>query len=81
MEHRCSESAAIKNSRALAEKLAREFKNIEVLGPTPAFYERIGDTYRWQIVVKAKRRQDLIAALKHLRPKNWQFELDPSSLL
>lgn len=77
-----TEAAAIKNAR----KLAAELKNlapssVEILGPTPAFYERQHDTYRWQLVLKSPRRSDLVAALKHVPPTHWQTELDPMGLL
>lgn len=76
-----TEAAAIRNSRNLAETLKQQFKNIEILGPTPAFYERAGDTYRWQLVIKSRRRSELIELLPHVPPSHWQFELDPVSLL
>lgn len=76
-----TEKAAITNAQKLAETLHRETTNVEILGPTPAFYERAAGTYRWQLVLKGKTRADLLAVLAHLPPKNWQFELDPISLL
>lgn len=75
-----TEATAIKNAKNLATTL-RSLTGVEVLGPTPAFYERVRDTYRWQIVVKSTQRSRLIDCLAHLPPKNWQYELDPLSLL
>ena len=77
-----TEAAAIKN----AQKLARELRSaaadtVQILGPTPAFYERQRDTYRWQLTIKSSKRADLIALLTHLPPTHWQYELDPISLL
>lgn len=77
-----SEAAAIRQSRALAmhlRKIAPE--GVEILGPTPAFYERQRDSYRWQLTVKSSKRADLVALLHHVPPAHWQFELDPTSLL
>lgn len=77
-----TEATAIKNAKQLAKRLQETVPNgVEVLGPTPAFYERQRDTYRWQLVVKSKHRKDLIAIVKELPPSNWQFEIDPISLL
>ncbi len=76
-----TEATAVKNSRGLASTLRQAGLDIEVLGPTPAFYERIRDTYRWQLVVKSSSRQALLGALQLVPPKNWQYELDPISLL
>lgn len=77
-----TEAAAIKNAQILAIKLRSILPpTVEVLGPTPAFYERQRDTYRWQLVLKSKKRLDLVNALEHLPPTHWQFEIDPISLL
>ncbi len=69
-----------------AQQLARELKKVltpdmQLLGPTPSFYERQRDSYRWQLIVKSKKRDALVALLAHIPPAHWQFELDPSSLL
>lgn len=77
-----TEEGAVRAARNLKQKLQKELpKSIEILGPTPAFYERQRNTYRWQIILKSARRQDLVEALQHLPPKNWQYELDPTSLI
>lgn len=76
-----TESVAIKNSRALVQTFKETLPGVEVLGPTPAFYERVRDTYRWQIVLKSTNRQSLLRAVDSLPSKHWQYELDPISLL
>lgn len=75
-----TESGAVKASRTLAKDLRMEHLAIEVVGPTPAFYERLRGLYRWQITVKSGSRQTL-QKIAHDAPKNWQAELDPHSLL
>ena len=77
-----TESSAVKNSRNLAGHLRKSLStSVEILGPTPSFYERQGGNYRWQLVIKSKKRSDLLTALKYLPSDHWQFELDPTSLL
>jgi primosomal protein N' len=77
-----TEAAAVKNAQKLAKELrAQSFADIQILGPTPAFYERQRDTYRWQLVVKSPKRSLLVAILPHVPPTHWQYELDPISLL
>ena len=76
-----TEAAAIKNAKNLAELLKSHSEKIDIFGPTPAFYERVRDKYRWQIVVKSSRRQYLLELLTLLPPAHWQYELDPISLL
>lgn len=74
-----TENGAIKAARTLHHQL-QAIPDIEVLGPSPAFYERLGGGYRWQLLVKAKKRSDL-TAIAHSLPQGWQFDLDPASLL
>jgi len=77
-----SETAAIKAARELAITLkGHVHKDVTILGPTPAFYERQRDTYRWQLVLKSPKRDHLVQALSHVPVAHWQSELDPTSLL
>lgn len=77
-----TEAAAIRNAQDLAKQLRTKIHNdVQLLGPTPAFYERQHDTYRWQLTLKSTKRAHLVDALHHLPPTHWQFELDPTSLL
>lgn len=77
-----TEAAAIRQAQALAKILRSNAPaSVEILGPTPSFYERLRDQYRWQLTIKSRKRSDLVALLEHLPPTHWQFELDPTSLL
>jgi primosomal protein N' (replication factor Y) len=75
-----TEAGAINAAQKMARSIQTAHSQLEVLGPTPAFYERFGGGYRWQIVVKATQRSDLIAIAKNA-PQGWQADLDPASLL
>lgn len=77
-----TEAAAIRNAKALATTLRTHIHHdVQILGPTPAFYERQHETYRWQLTLKSPSRAHLVDTLQHLPSSHWQFELDPSSLL
>jgi primosomal protein N' (replication factor Y) len=77
-----TEAGAVNAAKSLAKVLRQGVKpGVQILGPTPAFYERQHDTYRWQLVVKSKKREYLVDALRFVPPAHWQFELDPTSLL
>lgn len=77
-----TETGAIRASRALIRHLCDQLPpSVTVLGPAPAFYERLRDTYRWQIVLKSRKRADLVAALDLVPSGGWQTELDPVNLL
>lgn len=77
-----TEAAAIKNAQRVAEELRQKIHtDVQILGPTPSFYERQHDTYRWQLTLKSPKRQHLIDALRYVPATHWQSELDPTSLL
>ena len=68
----------------LANKLRQTYgAKIKLLGPAPAFYERMRGLYRWQIIVRANQRSTLakIAGEVATSSGNWQIELDPVSLI
>ena len=72
----------MRNSQNLARALRTVYgSKISIFGPSPAFYERQNDTYRWQIIVKSTTRSTLQDVLKRVPKTHWQTELDPISLL
>ena len=76
-----TESVAIKNSKNLAASIREEFPEVTILGPTPAFYERQRDSYRWQITIKSAKRSHLLDIISHIPAQHWQYDIDPVSLL
>ena len=76
-----TEKSAIQNAKKLASQLPNDNPQIQILGPTPAFYERQRDNWRWQIVVRATNRADLVKISKEVPLAHWQVELDPTSLI
>lgn len=77
-----TETASIRAAQKLAVELRKSVKpDVTILGPTPAFYERQHNTYRWQLVLKSPKRDYLVEALSLVPPTHWQSELDPTSLL
>ncbi len=75
-----TEKGAIEASRKLAAALRKQFQEIEILGPAPAFYEHMGGSYRWQLVIKSRQRSKLVAIAKEMTTP-WQFDLDATNLL
>ena len=77
-----TEAAAVRNAKKLADDLKKQhIAGLQILGPTPAFYEQQGGNFRWQLVLKSKKRASLVTIAAALPPGHWQFELDPISLL
>lgn len=75
-----TEAGAIRAARKLAAELRAKHPALTVLGPTPAFYERLHGNYRWQLLVKSKNRAELAALAKQI-PTGWHIDLDAANLL
>lgn len=72
----------IKHIKNMSQELKKyQDPDTKILPPTPAFHERLGGNYRWQIIVKSKSRSKLIEICKQIPSKNWTIDLDPSTLL
>ena len=86
IDRHCEHSEAIQsnNDPGLPRRInspRNDKPKIFILGPTPAFYERQRDNYRWQIVIRAQNRLALQQITKIVPPAHWQVELDPNSLI
>lgn len=77
-----TEASAAKNTKLLAIKIKQSFgEGVVVFGPAPAFYERLHNTYRWQLIIKSSKRESLINIINLVPKTHWQYELDPYSLI
>ncbi len=77
---RLSAEGAEKAALKLLDKLQSAPVKASIIGPSPAFYARRGRYHFWQLVVKAKRRDQLLELAK-LVPADWSVDLDPADLL
>jgi primosomal protein N' (replication factor Y) len=77
-----TEASAIKAAKSLHLKLRKTLhSDVSILGPVPAFYERQYGNYRWQLILKSPRREYLLNIIDLIPANNWQYEIDPTSLL
>lgn len=76
-----TEAGAVHAAQRLAKTLRDTWPASTVLGPAPAFYERLHGAYHWQLLVKSSRRADLVAIADSAMPPQWHIDLDPASLL
>jgi primosomal protein N' (replication factor Y) len=77
---RASANGAKTASTKLVKTLEQSGLRIQIIGPSPSFHEKQAGKYRWQILVKARDRRELLKVIP-LLPANWNYDLDPSNLL
>lgn len=78
---RKSSSSAEKSIRSLHRTLETTKITVRLSDPAPSFYEHTHGLYHWQLVLKAKDRNELLKALKALPSGNWTYDFDPANLL
>jgi primosomal protein N' (replication factor Y) len=78
--NRASQRAAEKACHDLYELISENVAGISISQPAPAFKERLGNRYFWQLVIRSKQRTPLQEVIK-LLPHNVRYDLDPSDLL
>ncbi|HUD81469.1 MAG TPA: primosomal protein N' [Patescibacteria group bacterium] len=78
--HRTSQKAAETAADVLFRDLSRSFTGVNISHPSPAFHEKNGKFYDWQIVIKSKQRQVLLDIINQL-PAGWIHDIDPNNLL
>ena len=54
-------------------------KSVSVLGPAPAFFERVRGYYRWQVLLRAPDPAQVLRGLDF--PFGWRVDIDPTSIL
>lgn len=64
----------------LKATIQKKYPSIKLLGPSPAFKEKQGGMYTWQLIVKSSRRSVLLKIIEEL-PSGWSYDIDPTHLL
>jgi primosomal protein N' (replication factor Y) (superfamily II helicase) len=76
---------SIKTAEQAANDFANEIRKaklkVEIDGPAPAFHEKFQNKYQWQLVLKAKDRNQLLEVIKLLPSSGWSYDIDPIDLL
>ncbi len=77
---RRAEQAAEELYTLLSERIARlGLPEVDLIGPAPAFYERLRGAWRWQILVRGTAPAEALRDV--LLPPGWRVEVDPESFL
>ena len=72
---------AEKECQKVYDDLCKKYKNtIQLLGPSPSFYEQRDSQYSWQIIAKSSKRSLLVNIARDM-PQKWTYNIDPTSLL
>lgn len=79
--YKTEHGATVASGRLAAQLRQKYGEQIKLLGPAPAFYERLRGLYRWQIIIRSSRRNVLEQIAGEIPPSKWQVELDPFSLI
>jgi primosomal protein N' (replication factor Y) len=77
---RVQSSAAQTATEAFIAKLRNLNLKVQIIGPSPAFHEKVGGKFVWQVVVKSKARTELLKIIAEL-PSGWSYDIDPIDLL
>ena len=76
--------SSTKAAETAAQKVVQILRSlqlpIEIIGPSPSFYQKTHSKYHWQIIVKARDRKHLLTAIVRL-PANISYDIDPVSLI
>ena len=75
---RC-QAAATRLGRWLAGEIRRTGARVDLIGPVPCFFARIGGKYRWQIVLRGPDPRRLLEDVA--LPYGWRVDVDPLDLL
>jgi primosomal protein N' (replication factor Y) len=75
---RC-EAGAKRLGRWLAAEIHRTAARVDLIGPVPCFFGRIGGKHRWQIVLRGSDPRLLLEDVA--LPYGWRVDVDPLDLL
>jgi primosomal protein N' (replication factor Y) (superfamily II helicase) len=77
---RATRSSAQRTAESFGSQIIAKHYMANVEGPAPAFHERIANKYHWQLIIKSKRRDELLRIIAML-PSGWSYDIDPLNLL
>jgi len=83
-----SEEKAKVEAKKTFDKLEKRFTdpNIEIIGPSPSFLPKVANKYRWQIIIKQNKINDiektnLIESIGLTIDKEWVIDVDPWGII
>lgn len=82
----CSETKgekALQRAEELAAKITSDYPGIKMLGPVPAFIPKLGNNYRYHLVLKLDSEVEPSSILADLKDSlaHWAVDINPETLL
>jgi primosomal protein N' (replication factor Y) len=75
----CQEEAERVHHLLQGEMESMEISDISLLGPAPAFIQRIRGRFRWQIIIRGTDPTSFLSQVT--LPRGWTVDIDPVDLL
>jgi primosomal protein N' len=79
------ETAVQEAAETLSDRVSDQFKNVDVLGPSPAPYSRLRNQFRYQLLIKGadEAMGSCLTFLRGYRPAKafMSVDVDPTDLL
>jgi primosomal protein N' (replication factor Y) len=75
----CRREAERMRDLLLEERDARGVAGLDVIGPAPAYIQRLRGRFRWQIVLRGPEPAAFLAPVPF--PAGWMIDIDPVSLI
>ncbi len=80
--HACQTTAIAAGDQITQTIAALALPDTDLVGPAPAFMERLRGAYRWQIILRGPDPRAVIAALPpEMLARGWSVDIDPLSSL
>ena len=78
-DDRCRQEAERMKKVLIEEKTARGIAGIDILGPGPAYINRLRGRFRWQIILRGSDPAGFLSPVPF--PQGWAIDIDPVSLI
>ncbi len=77
---RATQKSAKQTLTKIVNAIKNKNLNVSIEGPAPALKELSGKQYHWKLVIKSRKRQDLVTIAKDL-PATVRYDIDPIRVL
>jgi len=75
---KAKERAEAMAAEILDRLIEQNRKDVDVIGPAPAFFSRVSSKYRWQVILRGQNLRDVLGRQKLAE---WKVDVNPPDLL